>query len=56
MLSTYYNMGVALKAQGKLDEAIEAYREIYLHLSLIMLKLTTIWVLLSKLKVSVMKL
>ena len=27
MLSTYYNMGVSLKDQGKLDEAIEAYKK-----------------------------
>ena len=46
----YFNMGNVLKDQGKLEEAIVAYKKALLS-SLIMLGLTTTWVLLSKIKV-----
>ena len=47
----YNNMGNALKDQGKLEEAIEAYKKLS-QLSLIMLKPIATWVLLYKSKVS----
>jgi tetratricopeptide (TPR) repeat protein len=47
----YNNMGNALKDQGKLEEAIEAYNKA-LPSSLIMLKPITTWAMLSKIKVS----
>jgi tetratricopeptide (TPR) repeat protein len=48
----YYNMGLALKDQGKLEEAIEAYKQSSSLSSLIMLRPTTTWAMLSKSKVS----
>jgi hypothetical protein len=45
-------MGNALQDQGKLEEAIEAYQEGTLTLSLIMLKLIITWAMLSKSKES----
>ena len=47
----YNNMGNALQEQGKLEEAIAAYKKA-LSLSLIMLMPTTTWAMLSKIKVS----
>ena len=44
---SFNNMGNALKAQGKLDEAIDAYKN-SIYLSLIMLLLIITWQLLSK--------
>ena len=48
----YYNMGIALQDRGKLEEAIEAYNKALAHLSLIVLKPITTWVLFSKTKAS----
>ena len=48
---SYNNMGNALKEQGKLEEAIEAYKKQSLS-SLIMLRPITTWVMLSKIKES----
>ena len=46
----HYNMGNALKGQGKLEEAIDAYKKPW-QSTLIMRKRIIIWVLLFKNKV-----
>ena len=49
-MESYYNMGKALKEQGKLEEAIEAYKSP--HYQADYATPTTSWAMLSKTKVS----
>ena len=51
MLKPFITMGAALQDQGNLEEAIDAYQKAILS-SLIMLKPTTTWAMLSKSKAS----
>ena len=46
----FNNLGVVLKDQGKFDKALEAFQKKQYRLSLIIVKLITIWVIVSQLK------